>query len=474
MPPRKSRAGPSRIFAPQPGPQTVALASPADIVVFGGAAGGGKTYALLLEPLRHVGTKGFGAVIFRRTYAQVAQQGGLWDETFNIYPYVNGMHHRGSLSWSWPSGAQVRFGHLNLEATKYDYQGAQIALMGFDELTHFSESQFFYMLSRNRSICGVRPYVRCTCNPDADSWVARVLDWWIDPETGYPIPERSGKVRWFVRDGDELLWGDDPARLEADVGIPDLKAKSLCFVPSRVYDNRVLMARDPGYIANLMALPLVERERLLGGNWKIRVTAGRLFNRAWFEIVQPEQVPLGGVAVRFADFAATARGMTRSDPDYTAAVKVYYVNKTWYIADVVAGQWAAMEAERTVQALARQDAVIEAAAYRQFMYRWEEEPGAAALRDTARQVYDMRGLDAGGLSVNGKGDKVTRAKPFAAQCEAGNVKLVAGPWNEMWLSHMHHQPEAPHDDVMDATVGGWLMTMSGNVSIETDSVEMYS
>jgi predicted phage terminase large subunit-like protein len=468
------RRGLGVCLAPQPGPQTVALASKADIVIFGGAAGGGKTYGLLLEPLRHIGTKGFGAVIFRRTYSQVAQQGGLWDETFNIYTHVGGTAHKGAFTWNWPAGAEVRFGHLNLEQTKYDYQGAQIALMGFDELTHFSESQFFYMLSRNRSICGVKPYVRCTCNPDPDSWVATFLEWWIDQETGYPLPERAGVVRYFVRDGNDLAWGDDPRELEAQVITPGVIAKSACFVPSKVYDNKILMARDPGYIANLMSLPLVERDQLLGGNWKIRVSAGRLFNRGWFEIVQPETVPKGGVAVRFADFAATARSMTRRDPDYTAAVKMIYVNDTWYVADVIAGQWAALDAEKTVQSLARQDAIIEAANYRQFMYRWEEEPGSASIRDTARQIHDMRGLDAGGLSVNGRGDKVTRAKPFAAQCEAGNVKLVAGPWNEMWLSHMHHQPEAPHDDVMDASVGAWLLSMSGNAGIETGSVEMFT
>jgi hypothetical protein len=74
----------------------------------------------------------------------------------------------------------------------YDWQGAQIPLICFDELTHFRAHQFFYMVSRNRSTCGVRPYIRATCNPDADSWVANFLAWWIDPETGFPIPERAG------------------------------------------------------------------------------------------------------------------------------------------------------------------------------------------------------------------------------------------------------------------------------------------
>src|SRR5436305_14925946 len=69
----------------------------------------------------------------------------------------------------------------------------------FDELTHFTAHQFFYMVSRNRSTCGVRPYIRATCNPDADSWVADFLAWWIDPQTGLPIPERAGVLRYYIR-----------------------------------------------------------------------------------------------------------------------------------------------------------------------------------------------------------------------------------------------------------------------------------
>ncbi|MFS6779604.1 terminase large subunit domain-containing protein, partial [Staphylococcus aureus] len=128
--------------------------------------------------------------------------------------------------------------------------------------------------SRNRSTCGVRPYVRATTNPDADSWVAEFISWWIDQKTGYAIPERSGVLRWFVRIGDNIIWADHPEELEMytmpgpggeEVPIP---AKSVTFISSKLTDNKILMAADPGYMANLMSLPLVERERLLGGNWK--------------------------------------------------------------------------------------------------------------------------------------------------------------------------------------------------------------
>ena len=72
------------------------------------------------------------------------------------------------------------------------------------------------MLSRNRSMCGVRPYIRATCNPDADSWVADLVSWYIDSDTGYPIPKRSGAIRYFVRHDNKLFWADTRQELIKD------------------------------------------------------------------------------------------------------------------------------------------------------------------------------------------------------------------------------------------------------------------
>ena len=198
----------------QPGPQTDFLRSPADICIYGGAAGGGKTVGLILEPLRYVRrVANFTAVFFRRTTPQITNPGGLWDESQNFYPRLDGTAHLGAREWRWPRGGKIKFSHLQFDTTVYDWQGAQIALIGFDELTHFTAHQFFYMVSRNRSTCGVRPYIRATCNPDADSWVADFLAWWIDPETGLPIPERASVVRYYVRVAGNIVWADRPEEL---------------------------------------------------------------------------------------------------------------------------------------------------------------------------------------------------------------------------------------------------------------------
>ncbi len=218
-----------------------------------------------------------------------------------LYPLLKAHPREAFLEWIFPSGAKVKFAHLEHEKNVYDWQGSQIPLIGFDELTHFSAAQFWYLISRNRSTSGVPGYIRATCNPDVNSWVRQLIDWWIDKE-GYPIQERSGILRWFIRRDDTLVWGNSRQELLDKYGADELP-KSLTFVPSSVHDNKILLEKDPSYLANLRALSRVERLRLLGGNWNVRASAGMLFQREWFPIV--DTIPGGWIqAIRFWDRAA--------------------------------------------------------------------------------------------------------------------------------------------------------------------------
>lgn len=454
------------VIRPQRGPQEAFLSSPADVVIYGGAAGGGKTFGLLLEPARHKDNPRFSAVFFRRTFPQITNPGGMWDQAGKIYPLMGGVGSVGKMLYRFPSGAKFQFAHLQYERDKLSWQGSEIPFIGFDELTHFTESQFFYLLTRNRSLCGVRPYVRCTTNPDADSWVADFIAWWIDQETGYPIPSRSGRVRYFIRDGENgVVWGDSRAEVLAKVphllqvagvsgahfNAADL-VKSFTFIPANVYDNQILLAKDPAYVANLLAQPLIERERLLGGNWKIRAAAGKLFNRGWFKVV--DAVPAGGEECRFWDFAATAKKMAGDNPDFTAGVKLRLINGMYYVVDVVAGQWGPAEVDQIFVNTCRQDARQARHTGTTYRTRWEQEPGSASIRETARLVSLLAGIDAAGIPS--EGDKIQRAKPFAAQVFAGNVAVLGGrEWTEPYLTHMHHQPEWDHDDIMDGSSGAF-------------------
>lgn len=267
---------------PQPGPQESFFESTADIIIYGGQAGGGKTWSLVAEPLRWRKIPGFTAAIFRRTYPQLSGPGGVWTEANELYRQFEGRLREGKkLDATFPSGAYVAFLHLQHEKTKYEYQGHQICALLFDELTHFTQTQFTYLLSRNRSKCGVRPYVRATCNPQP-GWVADFIDWWIDPESGLAIDERSGVIRYVVYEDDQFFWGDteqdiiDRYPAYAD---PKLRILTATFIPASLDDNPALLENDPGYKSRLMLLPKVERERLLGGNWKI--AEGSLVEPAW-------------------------------------------------------------------------------------------------------------------------------------------------------------------------------------------------
>lgn len=271
----------SRIIAPQPGFQEIALSSSADIVIGGAAAFVGKTFALLLDPLRHIHVPKFGGVIFRRTSVQIRNEGGLWDTSMGLYTVCKAEPRESSLDWQFPSGVKISFRHLEYEKNKFDWQGAQIPFLGFDELTHFTESMFFYLLSRNRSSCGVRPYVRCTCNPDPESWVAKLIEWWIDQETGFPILERRGVIRYFIKYGADYIWGDsydEVAEKAAHILAPMLEEsglqasdfiKSITFVSGSIYDNKIGLQNDPSYPGNLLSQDEDTRRQLLEGCWKM-------------------------------------------------------------------------------------------------------------------------------------------------------------------------------------------------------------
>jgi hypothetical protein len=114
---RAEAAAEVNIVRPQKGPQSRFLASRADIAFYGGAAGGGRTWALLLQPLRHRFEADFSAVFFRRTTVQVRTPGGLWDESFRLYPQADGEPFAAALEWRFPSGARVRFAHLEHSTT---------------------------------------------------------------------------------------------------------------------------------------------------------------------------------------------------------------------------------------------------------------------------------------------------------------------------------------------------------------------
>jgi predicted phage terminase large subunit-like protein len=429
---------------PQRGPQEKFLATSADLAIYGGAAGGGKSYGLLLEPLRHIANPKFGAVIFRRQMTDVLKEGGLWDVSGELYGSLGARSNQQQHNYTFASGARIGFGHLEHEKTKYDWQGAQIALLLFDELTHFTKTQFFYMLSRNRSTSGVRPYVRATTNPDADSWVAEFISWWIDPNTGLPIPERDGVLRYFVRRGESFIWGDSAEELVKDH--PDIalnEVKSVTFIASRIYDNKILLERDPGYLGNLKAQNLVDRERLLGGNWKIRPSAGLYFKRSYFEVI--DAAPAGLKSIRRWDLAGT-EAKEGTDPDWTVGLKLSRDGKgTFFVEHIERFRGSPKTVETAITNIAASDG-------KDVTISIPQDPGQAGKAQSSYLVGQLAGYRV--LSERETGDKVTRAGPASSQAEVGNIKVVRSAWNEAFFSELENFPsERGHDDQVDALAG---------------------
>lgn len=338
--------------------------------------------------------------------------------------------------------------HLSIEGEAHYITASGLVNQNcFDELTHFTPTQFWYMVSRNRSMCGVRPYIRATCNPDADSWVAELISWWIDQDTGQPITERSGVLRWFVRVGEDLKWADSPADLaeytmvnEAGDLVP-IPPKSLTFIPAKLSDNKALMAADPGYMASLLSLPMVERERLLGGNWKIRPAAGLYFQRSWCNVV--DAVPAGTTFCRGYDLGATVRSAENPDPDSTSSTKIGRMPSGRYIVvDSTNDCLSPAGVERLIKNMASQDG-------KGCKISIPQDPGQAGKSQVANMKLALSGYNV--RSSTETGDKITRFSPFSAQAEAGNVDVLRGAWNERWFSALENFPTAKHDDDVDST-----------------------
>ena len=258
------------IFQPNEGPQTEFLAAAEKDVLYGGAAGGGKSYAMLVDPLRYCHRSAHRALILRRAMPELRE---LIDKSRELYPraFPGCKFREVEKLWNFPSGAKVEFGFLERDADVYRYQGQAYSWIGFDEITHLpTEFGWNYLASRLRTTDpDITPYLRCTANPGGVGahWVKKR---YVDPFE----PNESFK-------------GDD-----------GLTRK---FIPARLDDNPYL-AKDGRYEEMLRALPPVQRRQLLEGNWDI--TEGAAFTEFDSEvhIIAPFQIPIGWERVKGIDY----------------------------------------------------------------------------------------------------------------------------------------------------------------------------
>lgn len=445
-----------KILKPQKGPQETFLSTSADIAIYGGAAGGGKTYALLLEAARHTDNPKFGAVIFRRQSIQITQEGGLWDSSYEVYRGIKGTVPKTSprYHWKFKSGARVGFAHIDGDKDLGKWQGSQIALIGFDELTHFTKKQFFYMMSRNRSASGIEPYIRATCNPDADSWVADFISWWINQDTGYPISDRSGVIRYMVHINDIISWfdtEDEGIAFAKQSGLDQYRAKksvkSVTFIASTLQDNKILMENDPGYLANLLALTEVEKERLLNGNWKIKPSAGSFFKRTQIGDIL-KVIPNDIVAIcRGWDLAATDEDENK-EAAFTAGVLIAKRScGRFLVLDVINQQLKAGDVRKLILTTTKADN-SKYGKYCSVRQRLPQDPGQAGKEQAQSYINMLAGYSV--VTRPESGSKESRAEPMAAQWQQGFFDVMEGEWNEEYFNQLESFPESKFKDMVDA------------------------
>jgi len=258
------------IFHANEGPQTDFLAASEKDVLYGGAAGGGKSYAMLVDPLRYAHKKAHRALILRRSMPELRE---MIDKSRELYPqaFPGAKFREVEKLWNFPSGAKIEFGFLERDADVYRYQGQAYSWIGFDEITHLpTEFSWNYLASRLRTTDPeIKTYLRCTANPGGvgSSWVKK----------RYIEPEEYNK---------------------SFVGTDGLTRK---FIPAKLADNPYL-SEDGVYEQMLNSLPPIQRRQLLEGNWDVAEGAAFVEFDPDAHIITPFEIPLSWERVKGIDY----------------------------------------------------------------------------------------------------------------------------------------------------------------------------
>lgn len=395
-------------------PQAAFLLTPHREVLFGGAAGPGKTAGLLMAALQYVDVPGYAAILMRRTYRQLALPGQLLDMARSSLRNTDAKWNREEARFEFPSGAVIVFGHLDSERDLEDALGPTYQFIGFDELTQFPEPHYLELFARLR-----RPH-------DESNPLSKV------PLRVRGASNPGGRGHRWVKQ--RFMVENSPDRL---------------FIPARLANNPGIDAES--YIESLMNLAPHRRKQMLDGDWEAK-PVGAMFDRDWFEIV--EEVP-EGARVRYWDAAATQPTEENPDPDWTAGC-LLLLDSTGdeYVLDVRRTRQRPGGVERFVIDTARADG-------KAVPIRFEQEPGASGKHMVKEWQDKLPGYDVAGIRSDQ--NKEVRAAPVAARAERGRLHLLEGPWISEFLDELEDFPEGPHDDQVDSLSGAHVAVRGARV-----------
>ena len=423
-------------FAPASLKQKMILESKAQVLVIGGAAGSGKSYLLQLMPLLIVNDPRTACVMFRRTSPQLRGQGGLFDKAKGIYntlpKKLKPTFRENDMKATFPNGATVKWQSMQHVSDKLDIQGLEYTFIGVDEATQFEWEQLEYMMSRLRSESKYVSRMVMSCNPDPDHKLREIIDWYLD-DSGYPIPERDGVIRYFITIDDTYHWGDSVEELKKKYG-KKVKPVSFSFISSTIKDNPPMLINNPEYLAQLEGLNEVDRARLLYGNWDARPQGANYFKRTYLKDV--DVLPTNCSQVRVYDKAATERSSGNKTPDFTAGIKVcrdpdghYYLVGDYHDDFRDTGDWSTDTMGRFCKPSGERDNIIK----KQAEYDGPDvtivfsvDPGQAGISEftTASRDLLQMGYIVDKDPVPGNRSKLTRFTPFAILAENGHVSIV--------------------------------------------------
>ena len=265
-----------------------------DEALYGGAAGGGKSDCALAESLRQVHIPYYRGLILRKTYPQLSE---LTDRSAELFrgAYPTARYNDSKHVWVFPSGAKIYFGSLQHTDDRLNYQGKRYDFIDFDELTQFTWDEYSYLFSRNRpNGPGTRCYMRAQANPGG------IGHGWVKARFITPAKPMT------------TIWEKHAVRMPD--GKEQVRWRSRIFVPSTVFDNKILLANDPGYLTRLAALPEKERRALLYGDWDC--FAGQVFtewrndpehyrDRIGTHVIEPFAIPASWRVYRGFDWGYT-------------------------------------------------------------------------------------------------------------------------------------------------------------------------
>ena len=301
----RKKPNPNNIM-PLAGCQEAFLSCNADIIIYGGKRGAGKTGGILLDVLKDYKNKHFNAVIFRK---EINDLETIERESEHFYSQFGDYNKsKNDMTWNFSKGSSVK---LTYYAGSYSdfrerFQGQEIPYIAIDEITQMEYEKFKYIMTDSRNSFFIPNRLFGTCNPDPDSWVAKFIDWWISEE-GYPIKERSGVVRYCfmggldAKDVSSISWGntreevyqknktliDDLYQpfehLNLSLSKQEMFIKSACFIEGSLEENIIILRSSPEYVSNLANQSMEDIERDLKGNWKYKTVGDDLINYANME-----------------------------------------------------------------------------------------------------------------------------------------------------------------------------------------------